>query len=181
MKLETVIAEKDLALVDLPVVAIDTPLEEVLRLMKEAGRSGVLVLEGVHWLYKAGWIVVAKAQGGRTLADVGHCFRVFQTTASDVALETGVMSYDRILVDWRAPQRFADKRLFMLGDEAAKPGAIAGILTRDVSLANELSSGPTGYYCTNPLRPDDPHPYLPPPLPADRRCTRDGSPIVAAG
>src|SRR4051794_19010650 len=171
-ELETLVTEKDLALVDLPVVSIDTPLEDVVGLMKEVGRSGVLVLDRAYWLYKAGWIVVAKAQGARTLAEVGHCFRVFLTTASDVASESGVMNYDHILVDSRVPKRFADKRLFTLGDDFAKAPPIPRVRPRDILFPRKLSWGPPGYYSTTPLRPNDPHPYPPPPLPADRKCTR---------
>lgn len=181
-ELQGIITDKELTAVDLPTVSIDASLEEALAGMKRAGRSGVVARDGdSYWLYKAGWVVVGIGEGKRTLADIGHCFRVFKTTATDLASKSGLISIHNIQGTIALTYPFTDRRLFTLAHPFSPADQIIGIVTRDTLLAAELSSGPTGYYCTNPNRPDDPHPYLPPPLPSDRKCTRDGSPIVATG
>jgi hypothetical protein len=167
--------------VTLPVLSIEALLEDALATMKDKGRSAVVARDQQrYWLFKAGWVAVERSRGEKILADVERRWRVHEASKVEVAERNLnlVSPHDT----YSAVEEFLDHvgRAYMLAAPVDKAGDVIAIITRHEGYTVEVSSGPTGYYCTNPNRQDDPHPYLPPPLPADLKCTKDGSPIVPA-
>src|ERR1700682_1351366 len=181
-QLRNILGGKTMDVVNLPVLSIDAPLVDTLAVMKGKKCSAVVARDNDGcWLFKAGWVVVGIARGESVLADLERKWKVHETSASHAAQE-GIDLTEPHLTQ-PAVEQFLDRvgSFYMLATPVPKVGQIVKIITRHESLAAEVSSGPSNYYCTNPNLPDDPHPYLPPPLPADLLCTQDGSPIRPTG
>jgi hypothetical protein len=168
--------------VTLPFLSVKTPLKLALEAMKREKRSAVVARDDDRcWLYKAGWIAVEMAQGERILADVERRRKVDQASPREMA-SRGInllAPHDT----YHAVEQYLDQvgKSYMLAAPLITKDETITIITRHEGLTVEISSGPTGYYCTNPNLADDPHPYLPPPLPHNLLCVIDGSPIVPVG
>jgi hypothetical protein len=118
------------------------------------------------------------SRGERLLADVERRLKIHLPLLPEVAKwKINLLAPHET---YHAVEQYLDRvgRFYMLAAPPITTDCTITIITRHEGLTAELSSGPTGYYCSNPRLEDDPHPYMPPPLPHDLKCVIDGWPIV---
>jgi hypothetical protein len=167
--------------IELPILPINTPLQEAFDAMKAADRSAVVSPDEHRlWLFKAGWVVAGMSRGEKTLADLEKRCRVKQVTpkvATEMGIDLAQPHLTMTLVEDFLDK--VDRRYLTAALIPSVRKGMAMIITRHEGLAAAIGSGPASWYCTNPDL-EDPHHYEPPPLPADRRCRYDGWKIVCA-
>src|SRR5438105_3138206 len=164
----------------LPVLPIETSLRDAFGEMKTARRSAVIAHDGSDaWLFRAAWIVWGIAAGKKRLADLETKESVHMVSPSHKTAQA---------IDFDNPSGTRDAVENLL-DSVIRPylmrtsvsfGGMTTIITRHETLKLDFDSGPADCYCTNPNRRDDPHSYSQGQVPADGKCTRDGSKIVCA-